>query len=384
MKITLSRVRLSTHLQGGRAPGARSSGARATLFVVFALSVVPRAATAQQADQVGRAIAETCGNSVDPATEGVLAGTVTDSITGVALPNARVSIVFQRGDNPSATKTEVDTDKNGFYAFCGVPGNTLLLLSANLRITSTPRSVIVEPGTLQIEKVVLSVSDPKKPGSIVGRVLDKSSRAPLEGAVVRIEELKKQTLTNGRGYFSFGEQPFGTYSLQVEHIGYADADVPIHVAGNLTQVAEIDLVVTPIEVPGLAVTITAPRVRRDIEGLIHRMNMGFGTFITRETLEKRPDARLGEYLREVPGIQVFAPGTGRQASIEVRGKSCDPDVYLDGLRVPLDPSTGVNEFRGAEFEAIEVYRGSETPAEYLRAGGAYPCAAILLWTHWGR
>jgi len=377
MRTPLSRLRLHLHAEGGRATRPLST-------LLLALVLVPGTLLAQQADQVGRAIVQTCGTSVDPATEGVLAGTVTDSITGVALPNARVSIVFQAGDNPSASKTEVNTDKDGFYAFCGVPGNTLLLLSANLRITSAPRSVIVEPGTLQVEKLVLSVSDPKKPGSIIGRVLDKASRAPLDGAVVRIEELKKQTLTNDRGYFSFGEQPFGTYSLQVEHLGYADADVPIHVAGNLTQIAEVELVGTPIEIPGLSVTITAPRVHRDIEGLMHRMNMGFGTFITRETLEKRPDARLGEYLREVPGILVFAPGTGHSASLEVRGQSCDPEVYLDGLHVPLDPSVGVNEFRGEEFEAIEVYRGSETPAEYLRAGGAYPCAAILLWTHWGR
>lgn len=379
MRTPLSRLRPFLHAEGGRATRHLPS-----LLLALAFAQAPVALLAQQADQVGRAIVQTCGNTVDPATEGVLAGTVTDSITGVALPNARVSIVFQGGDNPSASKTEVETDKDGFYAFCGVPGNTLLLLSANLRITSTPRTVVVDPGTLQVEKLVLSVSDPKKPGSIVGRVVDKDSRAPLDGAVVRIEELKKEVLTNERGYFSFGEQPFGTYSLRVEHIGYADADVPIHVAGNLTQIAEVELVSTPIEIPGLSVTITAPRVHRDIEGLIHRMNMGFGTFITRETLEKRPDARLGEYLREVPGILVFAPGTGHQASLEVRGRSCVPDVYVDGLHVPLDPSTGVNEFRGEEFEAIEVYRGSETPAEYLRAGGAYPCAAILLWTHWGR
>lgn len=353
-------------------------------ILLLACFLSPGAVRAQGADQIGRAIVQTCGSSVDPATEGVLAGTVTDSITGVALPNARVSIVFQVGDNPTASKTEVETDRQGFYAFCGVPGNTLLLLSANMRVTSTPRSVVVEPGTLQIEKLLLAVSDPKKPGSVVGRVIDKASRKPVDGAEVRIPELKAQTLTNERGYFSFGERPFGTYSLQVEHIGYADADVPIHVAGNLTQVVEVDLVTAPIEIPGLSVTITAPRVHRDIEGLMHRMNMGFGTFITRETLEKRQQARLGDLLREVPGILVYAPGAGHSASLEVRGESCDPEVYVDGLHVPLDPSVGVNEFRGEEFEAIEVYRGSETPAEYLRAGGGYPCATILLWTHWGR
>lgn len=354
------------------------------LLLVLTSVLVPAGLHAQAADQVARAILQTCGNTVDPDTEGVLAGTVTDSITGVALPNARVSIVWQGNPGATADKAEVDTDRDGFYAFCGVPGDMLLLLSANLRVSSSPRSVIVEPGTLQVERLVLSVSDPKQPGSLVGRVVDKASRAPVEGALVRIDRLNAQTLTNARGYFSFGERPFGTYQMRVEHLGHADAELPIHVAGSLTQIVEVELVTAPIEIAGLKVTVTAPRVHRHMDGLIHRMNLGFGTFITRETIERRPTARLGEFLREVPGILVFAPGAGHQASLEVRGKSCEPVVYLDGLHVPLDPSVGVNDFVGREFEAIEVYIGSQTPGEFLRAGGEYPCAAILLWTRWGR
>lgn len=352
-------------------------------LLLLACLLQPSTVEAQGADQVARAILATCGNTVDPEWEGVLAGTVADSITGVALPNARVSIVWQ--GEARAEKSEVYTDKDGFWAFCGVPGNTLVLLSANLRVSSVPRSLVVEPGTLQVEKLVLSVSDSRRPGAVVGRVVDKASRAPVDGALVRIEELDVERLTNARGYFSFGRQPFGTYSLTVEHLGHADADVPIHVAGSLTQVVEVELVTTAIEIPGLDVTVTAPRVQREIDGLIHRMNLGFGRVITRETLERRPSARLGEYLREVPGIMVFAPGTGHRASLEVRGQVCEPEVYLDGLHVPLDPSVGVNEFEGREFEAIEVYIGSETPAEFLRPGlRGYPCAAILLWSRWGR
>lgn len=364
--------------------GRATSAPPLPFALLLVLLAPPATAAGQSPRQVGEAIAATCGNTVNPATEGVLAGTVTDSITGVPIPNARVSMVFQPAGAASATKTEVSTGKDGFYVFCGVPGNTLLLVSANLGVSSRPHTVFVEPATLLVEPLVLAVSDPRKPGSVVGRVVDKASRTPVEGAVVRLKELEAQVLTNERGYFTFGQQPFGTYSLQVEHIGHADADVPIHVAGNLTQVVEVELVTGAIEIPGLTVAVTAPRVRRDIEGLMRRQKLGFGTLITRERLEQRPSARVGEYLREVPGVLVFAPGAGRAASLEVRGRPCVPLVYLDGQHLPLDPSIGVNEFMGSEFEAIEVYKGSGTPAEYLRAGGGYPCATILLWTHWGR
>jgi hypothetical protein len=264
-----------------------------------------------------------------------------------------------------------------------VPANTLLLLSARLRVTSPTRALTLDPGTLQVERIMLSLSDPDKPGALVGRVLDKATRAPVPAAEVSIPELRAKTLTNDRGYFSFGERPFGTYSLEVSAIGYAKADVPIHVAGNLTQIAEVELVTQPIEIPGLSVTITAPSVQRNIEGLMQRMALGFGTFFTRETLEQRQTARLGEFLREVPGFEVLMPGAGEKASLVVRGLTCDPEVYLDGVHVPLDEATGVNEFTVRDYEAIEVYRGNETPAQYLRPD-IRPCATILLWSRWGR
>ncbi|MGD8319392.1 MAG: carboxypeptidase regulatory-like domain-containing protein [Gemmatimonadota bacterium] len=351
-------------------------------LVLLASLLLPGVARAQTADQVGRAIVQACGTRLDPQTQGVLAGTVTDSITGVPLPNARVSIVWQSAEADSANKAEVSADKNGFFSFCGVPGNTLLLLSANLRTTSPPRSVTVEPGTLQVERILLKVSDPTKPGALVGRVIDKGTREPISGAEVSIEELKAKTLTNERGYFSFGDRPYGTYTIKVTHLAYADADVPIHVAGNLTQNVEIEMVSQPIQLPGIQVTVTPRRLHRDLEGLIQRMNLGFGQFVTRETLEKRPQATLADLMRTVPGILVFKDGI--RAYLEVRGKPCTPDIYLDGQLFPTDPSVGINEFESADLEAVEVYKGQETPGEFLRPGGVYPCAVVVVWTHRGR
>jgi hypothetical protein len=358
---------------------------RSALVVALAASVAcpfaPTPAAGQDASALGAAIARTCGTIVDPATQGVLAGMVTDSITGIGLPNARVKIAWQAPEDASASEAEVTTDRTGLFTFCAVPANVTVLLSATLGKTSPPALVPIEAGMLHLESIRLPVSDPSKPGILVGRIVDAATRTPLGGVSVRIEELDAVTLTNERGYFSFGERPWGVYNLALERLGYAPRGVAVHVTGNLTQNVEIELPQQPIELEGITVSVAPRRLRQDLEGLIRRMNLGFGSFITRETLERRAEARLSELLRDVPGILVFRDGI--RAYLEVRGKSCTPEVYLDGQMFPVDPDVGLNEFFTQELEAIEVFKGTEVPPEFIRAGFQYPCAVILVWTRAG-
>lgn len=334
----------------------------------------------QRARDIGAAIARTC-TTINPATQGVIAGVVTDSLTGVTLPNVKVKLVWQGPNDTEAKSADVDTNQNGFYTFCNVPAGLLVLLSANLRVSSPPRAVGIQAGMLNVENIRLAVSDPSKPGVLVGRVIDAATRQPIQDVSVQLEGTKKSVVTNDRGYFSFGQQPFGTYTLKLSHIAYKTREVPLHISGNLTQNAEIEMTQRPIKLPGIQVSVMPRAPDHDIQGMIRRMNLGLGTFITRETLEARPDAKLGDMLRGVPGIAVFQNGMDQY--LEVRGKSCTPVVYVDGVYHPLDPDVGVNEFYAGDLEAIEVYMGQETPAVFLRPGFQYPCATIVLWSHRG-
>jgi hypothetical protein len=346
--------------------------------LALAALLVPTPSTGQDASALGAAIARACGTVVDPATQAVLAGTVTDSITGTGLPNARVKIVWQTRADPVASSADVTTDRTGLYTFCAVPANVTVLLSATLGKSSPPITVPIEAGMLHVEPIRLPVSDPTKPGVLVGRIVDAASRAPLDGVSVRIPELDATALTNERGYFSFGERPWGVYTLRLERLGYSAREISVHVTGNLSQNVEVELPQQPVEVEGVTVTVAPRRLRQDLEGLIRRMNLGFGAFLTRETLERRPEVRLSEHLREMPGVAVFRDGI--RAYLEVRGKNCTPDVYLDGQMFPVDPEVGINEYFTQDLEAIELYKGTEVPPEFIRPGFQYPCAVVLVWT----
>lgn len=332
----------------------------------------------QDPTTIGNAIAATCGGALpDPKTEAVVAGTVTDSLSGVALARADVYLLWPDGE--VVDSASVSTDTNGFFAFCGVPASRQVELIAHLRVLSRPVFLDVEPGMLHVQPIHVPLSDPENPGLLVGRVVDAESRKPVVGAAVELEEEGLRTVTNTHGYFSFGQQPWGAYRLKVSNLGYADLEVPVRVAGDFTQVAEIKLAQSAVELEGITVTVQPSFVYRDMEGLIRRMGVGFGTFLTRETMERRPNARVTDLLREVPGVQVNTRGF--QTSLEVRGEVCMPNVFVDGIPRKWIPEEGLDFFYSSDIEAVEVYKGwAEVPGEFVMPGQIRPCMAIAIWT----
>jgi hypothetical protein len=348
---------------------------------VIVSCVVTAPARAQDPATIGNAIAAACGGALpDAQTEAVVAGTVTDSVSGVALPRADVYLLWPAGEGVDSAS--VTTDPNGFFAFCGVPAGREVELIAHLRALSRPVFLDVEAGMLHVQPLRIPLSDPEKPGLLVGRVVDAESRKPVVGADVRLEEKGLQTLTNGHGYFSFGPQPWGAYRLRVSTLGYADLEVPVRVSGDLTQMAEIKLAQSAVELEGITVSVR-PRARsRDMEGLVRRMNVGFGTFLTREVMERRPNARVTDLLREVPGVQVNTRGF--TTYVEVRGAPCTPNVFVDGMPRMWAPEEGLDFFHSSDIEAVEVYKGwAEIPGEFVMPGQIKPCAAIAIWTRSG-
>lgn len=364
-----------------------ASGLRAALRWAAACVVstgvaaaVPGRGVAQDASAIGQAIASTCGSLPDPETQAVVAGTVTDSVSGVALPRADVRLSWQ--GEAGVDTAGVATDAEGFFAFCNVPAGGQVELMAHLRIWSDPVSLDVEPGMLHVQPIRLPLSDPSQPGELVGRIFDGTTRRPIVGADVVLEEQGKRTVTNKHGYFSFGALPWGVYTLKVSNLGYGERTLGVRVAGDLTQIAEIALSGEALELEGLNVTVQRRAALLDIDGLIRRMSVGFGTVLTRDVMERRPNARVSDLLREVPGIEVNTRGW--QTSILVRGRSCAPNVFVDGFPRMWDPSEGLDFLLGNEIEAVEVYKGwAEIPGEFVMPGQIKPCMAVAIWTRRG-
>ena len=334
----------------------------------------------QTAAAVAQAIRAACPAPERDAALAVMAGTVTDSVSAVPLARARVRIEWQTDPSAPPLALETRTDERGYYQFCEAPGGATVTLAATLGGASVRTTVLLEPSTLHIERLQLPLSDPARPGVLLGRVIDAETRSPVANASITLEEIDgARTLTNPRGYFSLGEQPWGVYRLSVSAFGYADRQEAIRIQGGVSQTVDIELAAEPIAIEGLAVSV---RGREDISGMedmIRRMRLGLGNFITRDVIERRPGARVADLLREAPGTRVYISGPD-VAYLEVRGKMCVPDVFVDGIPWITDAATALTSLYGMELEAIEVYKGiSETPAEFIRSGPA-PCAVVVIWT----
>ena len=348
--------------------------------VLAGLSAAP--ATAQSQVEVGLAIARVCGQ-VDERSEGVLAGTVRDALSDVALDRAAVVIKWQiPGSEYPGTAAEL-TDGEGFYVFCHAPGGAAVDLYAEvLGRRSKPLTVGIESGTLVVEHLVVEVSDPSQPGFITGRIIDRTTRRGVANAELTIRDEGIGTLTNDRGMFTLEQVPYGVYIIDVRHLAYADREVPLYVAGGLTQNLAIELSEQAMELEGLTVTVEPRRFYNDMEGLVRRMNMGFGEFMMRTDIEARGATTLPDVLVGLAGVRMVDGGR----SLVIRGRTCTPMVFMDGRLYRLDDNRGLLDISLFDVEAVEFYKGTASiPAEFnysnnLQAG----CGAIVVWTRRGR
>lgn len=349
-------------------------------WCALAGAVLPLAVRAQGREVVRKAIVTTCGELPDPKKAAVVAGVVMDSISHVVLPSAQVRLSWKDPDGKKKSSIATTT-RAGFFAFCNVPGGVRATIEANLRVSSGPRYLRIAAGELYVQDVLLPLSTVSRPGILVGRVVDAKTREPLPGAVVRLVERNDQTVTNSHGYFSFGKKPFGIYMLDVKMIGYEEREAPVRVAGNFTQNAEIDLARRSVELEGLKVTVRPRYQRFDLDGLVRRMSLGAGSFITRDVLERRPHARITDLLRSTPGVNVYVH-RDRSYTLEVRGRSCKPDVFIDGIYY-MESDNALDIPAAADLEAVEIYEGAaQIPGIYLRVNlnRPPPCAVIAAWT----
>ena len=57
-------------------------------------------------------------------------------------------------------------------------------------------------------------------GSLDGRVIDKKSQLPLEGATIILKGTSLGVVTNQDGYFSINDIPTKTYNIEVSYLGF--------------------------------------------------------------------------------------------------------------------------------------------------------------------
>ncbi len=205
---------------------------------------------------------------------GVLAGVAFDPATSVRLPAATVVAEWEVAGG-RRTQAEARTDAAGRFVLCDVAADVPLTvwLTALGRIGPRQSDVRVHPGALARMDLGLEVGRPSsvrvvessplmRPDSlstVLGRLLDADTDAPVPGAVVRVRG--RETLTDDAGNFRFDDLQKGSYVFQVERLGYDRASQPVGVPAGASVVVELRTAPRAITLDALVVRATTAETR---------------------------------------------------------------------------------------------------------------------------
>ncbi|MFO7894814.1 MAG: carboxypeptidase regulatory-like domain-containing protein [Longimicrobiales bacterium] len=237
---------------------------------------------------------------------------------------------------------------------------------------------------------------------VVGRLLDDSTNAPIEGADVGLlrggsdDEFVALSLTNAEGVFTVTAQEAGRYRLRASRIGYRTVtSPPFDLSEGESLAVELRASVEAVPLAPLTVLTSRPPLRKPIRleagGFYERKEtwgregLGLGHFLDREHLEQIHALKTTDLLRGIPGVRVEAVGA-RQQVVTMRGMTmsgrCSPAIYIDGhiVRRGGDAETTIDALVAApSVAAVEVYPGISKPGRFTDMT-SNPCGAVVIWT----
>ncbi len=309
------------------------------------------------------------------------------TVTGLVYEQGRGIPISGAWIRFAGTDFQARTGDDGRYAIEGLQRGAYQLEVDALGYRAIREGIrILRSGelTLPMEPVAAPMS-PGQPSRILGRVVERETGNPVEGAEITMADRLPSQISDRRGRFEIGTLPPGTHSLSVRFLGRAPlrAEMEVPPGGGALEV-EIRLAVEPVEMEPMVVTATPRNTYLEEMGFYQRRDAGLsGTQISRQMLTERDPRSLGDVLAVVPGLRVLPSALG---NFQVRmrravrltadgGEGCFPALFIDDVRSQIG---WLQDLDPARVEAMEIYTGANAPLRYNDA-----CGVILVWTRRG-
>jgi hypothetical protein len=361
-----------------------------------------------------RIITAVCGSSSgETNAPGLLVGNLYDAASRQAVRDGKVvaewmRVGFVNGtievSNPQQIAT---TSSSGWFAFCGVPRNDDVIMTA-IRGGDTTGSVSVHVPVgglarraLYVDKTDVvtviardslgALDTTRAPevvhrghGRLTGTVIDADSRRPLAGAQVAIAGAALSQLTNDRGAFSISAAPGGTQTVLIRAVGYAPERRSVELLGD--QSLSLDVRLTTLRRMLDTMRVTASRVySRDASGFERRRRAGFGTFFDSTDVERFQPFETTRLVQRANGVRVSGSGINQRILMGTLSL-CEPSIFIDGVTFPDFTAADLNTMVSPEeIVGLEVYTSAGgAPAQYKSMSSRRACGSIVVWTKRGR
>lgn len=304
-------------------------------------------------------------------------------VDGARIIASWVELATQVSAAGRARTAEARTDDTGAYRFCGLPRNSAISIQAVAARTSLG-TVTVSPGaTSDVSRADIPERHAGELVTVRGVVRD-TSGAALEGARLEVDGAAA-ALSDAGGNFELTVARTGDVEVAVRLMGFK----PRHMRLSATAGAEtMEVVLEPVAVVLKSVSVAAlPAAFESVSGFGERRRRGTGAFFDRADLDRMRPQSLTDVLRSVGGIQVHTTMTrwGYQttpSSTRATGGAigCSIDYYVNGHQY-TPTSMGIDrDMAPDQIEAIEVYKSSEVPPQFL--GPKSRCGVVVIWTRY--
>jgi hypothetical protein len=221
-----------------------------------------------------------------------------------------------------------------------------------------------------------------QPGTIRGRVIDRSSNAGMAGVELVFLGDNRSVRTDSVGRYRFASLPAGSVQLLVRAPSFPATQIIVALSAGEDVERTIVLDSTAVGAGGQtlpAVQVTEREIDRRLVDFERRRRLGRGHYLTRVDIERSGANSVQDAVRSLRGVTMECGGGGGCFIRMVRAPmQCRPDYVVDRrIDNSFGPTTPIRD-----IEALEVYTGpSDVPGEF--AGQSAGCGVVVVWTRAG-
>lgn len=234
-----------------------------------------------------------------------------------------------------------------------------------LEFTIIQHTVVVKEKQPEKKLAGTYYATPPPEKNLSGVVWD-SKGSPLEGAVLTIKSLRKSTITNPQGGYSFSEIPAGTYAVEIVLIGYETQTRNVTVKANEVTAMTVYLKESSNVLDETVIIAYGTTTRR--------FNTGSVATVKSSDIQKQPVGNVLQALQgRVAGLEVNQQSglAGAPVSLQIRGRKdllsdintyytvTEPLYVIDG--VPLMNTFGSNPAAGLNQNGLGGPAGGQSP-----------------------
>ncbi|NDI98740.1 TonB-dependent receptor [Flavobacterium sp. LaA7.5] len=157
-------------------------------------------------------------------------------------------------------------------------------------------------------------------GSFKGKIIEQSTKQPVIGASVFIDNTQFGTATDSIGVFAINDIPVGSYSVTISSIGFQTKNISeIIITFNKTYYSEIELLEDATTLEG----VTISSFKGDTDPLTPVSSFSY----SREEIFRNPGAQ-GDIMRALSTLPGVVSSGSQYSAIAARGQGTRDNVYM--------------------------------------------------------